>query len=131
MFGELFTMLLKVGHGNYMFMLGLFIVFVYTATKAIKTVIRGVYVAVASAIFPVFLNMIGMEIPLNLGVIISFVIMGMGLYFVYVLGKGVFHVLSLGEKIVSPFGMRFRQRREEDKIRKYVEDYREEKKKKD
>ena len=72
MLGEIITAVLKIGHGNYVFMLGLFIVFVYAVKRIIKIAIETIYVIVASALFPVFLNAFGFSTPLNFETIISY-----------------------------------------------------------
>ncbi len=125
MFVEIMTLLAKIGHGNIIFLMAIFIVFVYLATKTFKYLIKAGFVVIASLAFPFVMNFLGWNIPLTLDTLVSFVIIGLSGFFVFMLVKGVYHILSIGEKIFRPS---FRSlKKKEKKMEKILREHKKEK----
>ena len=97
--------LATLGTSNLILMTTALVVFIYFFKKAVSIIKNCFFVGIASAIFPVAANkLMGMAIPLNIGTLTSFVMLGLGLYFIFMFGKTVHTVLSVTGKMVSwPF----------------------------
>jgi sensor histidine kinase YesM len=73
--------------------------FIVITKKIIKTVINAAGIAFASAIFPFVMNLVfGFSIPTDIYTILLFVMIGLGLYFLYVFGKIIYAILGFAEK---------------------------------
>lgn len=115
---EILTSLIQIDTAYLLLILIIFAVFVLLMKKVIKTVINMLWIALASAAFPFVLNMlIGMSLPINLNTIILFVTIGIGMYFIYLLGKIIYTMLSVAEKgakaVAYPITYRSRKKKEE------------------
>jgi len=95
-----------------------FIVFLVLMKKILKTIINAVWIGLVSAIFPVVMNLVfGFAIPLKIDTILFFVIFGLGLYFIYIIGKLIYFGLGLAEKsaktVAYPITSRSKGKRDE------------------
>jgi hypothetical protein len=79
------------------FVMAIFIIFLYLMKKAVKTLINVIGVAVVSGIFPFVANAIGVTVPTEPNAIIFFVAAGIGIYFIYVIGKIILAMLGFIE----------------------------------
>ena len=121
----------NIGTLNLVLILLVFVVFLVVMRKVVKTVINMVWISFASAVFPLVLNFLGFSVPLQLDTVIFFVILGLGLYFVFILGKIIYTMLGFVEKSakVVTYPLRGKDKELEKKVEKIIED--KEKKKKD
>lgn len=77
----------------------IFVVFLVLMKKVIKVLFNILWIVLASAAFPVVLNVFfAFQLPLNLETVLFFIMIGIGLYFVYMVGKIIYSLLSLAEK---------------------------------
>jgi hypothetical protein len=77
----------------------IFVLFIVITKKIIKTVINAAGIAFASAIFPFVMNLVfGFSIPTDIYTVLLFVMIGLGLYFLYVFGKIIYAILGFAEK---------------------------------
>lgn len=80
----------------------IFILFVLSMKRIMSIVMNAVWIAVASVLFPIVMNrFLGYDIPMDPDSIISFMLLGLGLYFAYLVGKSVYKMLSIAEKGVK------------------------------
>ena len=94
----------SLGIPNVVVMVAALAVFIYWF-KSMMSLIKGAFfVGIASAVFPIAANkLFGIPIPLNIETLVSFVLLGVGLYFIYMFGRTVYRVLSIAGKSVSFF----------------------------
>ena len=92
----------SLGIPNVVVMVAALAVFIYWF-KSMMSLIKGAFfVGIASAVFPIAANkLFGIPIPLNIETLVSFVLLGVGLYFIYMFGRTVYRVLSIAGKSVS------------------------------
>lgn len=80
----------------------IFILFVLSMKRVFSIIKNAIFIAVASILFPVVMNsFFGFNIPTDTDSIVSFILLGLGLYFIYMLGKSVYKVLKLGESVAK------------------------------
>lgn len=84
-----------------MLLLAVFIVFIIVVRKVVDTVMNMVWIAIASAAFPFVMRFVGFSFSTDFNSIVFFVSLGLGLYFVYILGRIVYALLGLAEKSVK------------------------------
>ncbi len=102
--------LATLGASNMILVVTALVVFIYFFKRMVSIVKNCFFVGIASAIFPVVANkFFGMAIPLNVGTLTSFVMLGLGLYFIFMFGKTVHTVLKIAswpfrsrQKYVNP-----------------------------
>ena len=76
----------------------IFILFVLSMKRVFSIIKNAIFIAVASILFPIVMNsFFGFNIPTDTDSIVSFILLGLGLYFIYMLGKSIYKVLKLGE----------------------------------
>ncbi|MBI4018796.1 MAG: hypothetical protein HY364_00915 [Candidatus Aenigmarchaeota archaeon] len=80
-----------------------FAAFLYVMNQAVKTVINIGIIAVASAVFPFGVNLLGFSLPTDLNAIIFFVALGIGLYMLFILARIVYGILDIAGKIGGVF----------------------------
>jgi len=119
----------SIGTFNLMLIIFVFIIFLVLMRKVIKTVINIVWISAASALFPLVLNFLGFSVPLKLDTILFFLILGLGLYFIYILGKIIYTMLGIVEKSARVVTYPFRGKDKD--LEKRVEKVIEEREKKD
>ncbi|MBI2580108.1 MAG: hypothetical protein HYW27_04370 [Candidatus Aenigmarchaeota archaeon] len=116
--------LVSLGPVNLVVMAASLVVFIYWFKSLVSLIKGAFFVGVASAIFPIAASkLFGLNVPLTLDTLISFVSLGLGLYFILMFGKTVHRVLSITNKSLSflakPFSGR-QARKEKDPY--HVED---------
>ena|SRR3989338_2527037 len=95
-------LLTNLGTSNIIFVTTGLVVFIYFFRKAVSIIKGCFFVGIASAIFPIAANKImGMAIPLTLDSVQSFIVIGLGLYFIYMFGKTVYKAVSVAGKLFS------------------------------
>lgn len=76
-----------------------FILLVLARKKVLGIVMNAVWITVAAVLFPIFTNrVLGLPVPSDTDSIILFIVTGLGLYFLYLLSKSVYSLLSITEK---------------------------------
>lgn len=103
----------------------IFILFLVLMKKVIKTAINFVIIGIASAIFPFFLNIaLGFRIPITLDLELFFILLGLGLYLLYIAGKLIYAALGLAEKSakVITYPIKARSQKKEKEMKKKVEE---------
>ena len=123
----MFEFIQNIGTSSILIILIIFVVFLVLMRRVLKTVINMVWIAITSAIFPLVLNFLGFSIPLSIDTILFFVTVGLGLYFIYIVGKIIYTMLGFVEKSAKAVTYPFRDKDKD--LRKRVEKIMEEKKK--
>ncbi len=94
--------IVSLGIPNVVVMVAALVVFIYWFKSMISLVKGAFFTGIASAIFPIVANkLFGVAIPLNIDTLVSYVLLGLGLYFIYMFGRTVYKVLSIAGKSVS------------------------------
>ncbi len=92
-----------------------FIVFIFLIRKIFSIMINLVIVAVVSAIFPFVMNrFLDFSLPTDLTSLMSFVLLGVIIYLIYLLATVVYKTLGIFEKIIGKFTSGRQRRREID-----------------
>ncbi|HIG96963.1 MAG TPA: hypothetical protein HA230_01300 [Candidatus Aenigmarchaeota archaeon] len=77
----------------------IFILFVVSMKKAFSIILNAVWIVIAAILFPVVMNrFFGFDIPIDRDSMISFILLGLTVYFVYLVGKSIYKVLGMAEK---------------------------------
>jgi len=77
----------------------IFILAVLSMKKIFSLVMNAVFIGVASILIPVIMNrFFGFDIPIDRDSMISFVLLGLGIYFVYLVGRSLYKVLGMAER---------------------------------
>lgn len=96
----------------------IFILFVISMKRVFSIVMNGIWIAVASVLFPIVMNrLFGFDIPTDADSLISFLLLGLGMYFVYLVGKSVHKILGLTERIAKKTMPKREKSKEEKKER--------------
>jgi len=83
----------------------IFVLFIFALKKALGIIKSAIFVAIASALFPIAAQFLGLPISADISSIIFFVTLGLLLYVVYLIAKSVYKILRLagkGVKAISP-----------------------------
>jgi len=81
----------------------IFVLFVFSIKKVLGIIKNALIIVAASVLFPIFANkFLGFAIPIDGQTIFSFVILGLVVYFIYIVGSSVYKLLSLAEKKTKP-----------------------------
>ncbi|MFH0949115.1 MAG: hypothetical protein V1802_01360 [Candidatus Aenigmatarchaeota archaeon] len=97
---ELMGFFADFNSGGMLLLFMIFIVFVFFMKKITKVLMNALWIALISAIFPVFANKIlGFDIVLSMPTEIYFITLGLGLYVLYLFGTVVYKSLGFFEKI--------------------------------
>lgn len=87
---------------NLMLLLVIFVLFVLSMKKAFSIVINTVWAAGISLLFPIVMNrLLGFDIPMDPDTLLSFMLVGVGVYFIYVLASSIYKVLGIAEKVIA------------------------------
>jgi len=103
----------NLGITNMIMVLCIFVIFLVLTKKIIKTIINMVWISAVSVIFPFMLKFLGFPVPLNLETILFFLILGLGLYFIYILGRIIYIILGVVEKSANVLTYPFRDKNKE------------------
>jgi hypothetical protein len=97
-----FEFLTTLDTTSLLLLLIIFILFVLSMKKAFTIVINTVWAAGLSLLFPIVMNrFFGFDIPVDMNSLISFMMIGVGLYFIYVLGSSIYKILGTAEKLFA------------------------------
>jgi len=98
----------------------IFILFVLAFKKVMKIVMNAIWIVVAAVLFPIIASRVfNMPIPSDADTIMTFVVIGLGAYFVYLIGSSVYTILKYGERIGKKVVPDFKSKKS-DKPGKYV-----------
>jgi hypothetical protein len=118
----------EIGTFSLVLILLLFVVFLVLVKKVVKTIINIVIVSAASAAFPLVLRFLGFPVLLSIDTILFFLVLGLGLYMFYLLGKIIYSALGIVEKSAKIVTYPFRGNELEKKVEKLMEKKEKEKK---
>lgn len=77
----------------------IFILFVVSMKKVFSILLNAVWIVIAAIVFPVVMNrFFGFDIPIDRDSMFSFILLGLTVYFVYLVGKSIYKVLGAAEK---------------------------------
>ena len=103
----------NLGIVNMIIILIIFAIFLVLTKKIIKTIINMVLISVVSVVFPFILKFLGFPVPLNLDTILFFLVLGLGLYFIYIIGRIIYIILGFVEKSANVLTYPFRDKNKE------------------
>ena len=100
-----------------------FALFLIITKKIVKTIFNMIWISAASAAFPLVMRFLGFDFSIDINSVVFFVAAGLGLYFVYILGRVVYAFLGLAEKAgkAVTYPVRSIKKGREDKMKKKVE----------
>ncbi len=79
----------------------IFILFILAFKKALQIIKNSIFIAVASALFPIVTNWFGLPVAADIASVIFFITLGLGLYVFYIITKSVYTILGAAEKGVK------------------------------
>ncbi|MBI4174463.1 MAG: hypothetical protein HY517_02360 [Candidatus Aenigmarchaeota archaeon] len=80
----------------------IFILFVLAMKKIMGILKNAVIIAFAAVLFPIVMNrFFGYDIPMDPDSIVSFILLGLGVYFVYLIAKAIYSMLKLAERFAK------------------------------
>ena len=95
----LFEFLSTLDSTNFLLLAIIFILFVVSAKKSMSIVINIVWAAGVSLLFPVVMNkFLGFDIPTDINTLVSFMLLGVGAYFLYLVASSIYKALGIAEK---------------------------------
>ncbi|MCX6815464.1 MAG: hypothetical protein NT120_01250 [Candidatus Aenigmarchaeota archaeon] len=99
-----------------------FILFVLSLKKVIEIVKNAIIIAAAAVLFPIFANrFLGLPIPMDGETIVSFVVAGIGCYFIYLVVKSAYVLMKKGGSVAKKVmpDIKFQGKKEEKKEQNY------------
>ena len=102
-------------------LIAIFALFLIVTRKIVKTIFSMVWIAIASAAFPFVMRFMGLNFSTDLNSIIFFVALGIGLYFVYMVGRIVYAMLGIVGKVWKALPIMRGKKNKEEKMVKRVE----------
>jgi hypothetical protein len=124
----MFEFISDMGTVGLLLLLVIFILFILSLKKVMGIIKNALIIAVASMIFPVVLNVfLGFDIPLDSDTILSFLFMGLGFYFLYLVAKSLYSLFKIAEKVgrgvTAPIrGMKRHEKKKfEKKVKEHIE----------
>lgn len=98
----LFDFLATMNSTTMILFLLVFLLFVMSMKKALSIAWNAVWIAGISVIFPVVMNkLFDFSIPTDVDSLMSFMILGLGAYFIWLVASSVYKVLEEVEKVTS------------------------------
>lgn len=107
--------------------------FLIVSRKVIKTIFNIIWISIASASFPFVMKFLGFDFSTDVNSILFFAASGLVLYVIYMLARVVYAILGLAEKAgkVVSYPVRSAKKGKEDKIKKKMEKFLKDKRKKE
>ncbi len=98
----------------------IFILFVLSMKKVFSMIINAVWISVAAILFPIIMNrFFGFDIPIDRDSLISFILLGLAIYFIYLIGKSIYGMIKVtggaAKKVMPKMEKREKKERKEDK----------------
>ncbi len=103
----------------------IFVLFLFISKKIVKTVLNIVWITAASAAFPFTMRFLGFSFSTDINSVMFFVVLGLGLYFLYMLARIVYALLGAAEKSARfvAYPLRSAKKHKEEKMKKKVEKF--------
>ncbi len=89
---------INVSFPEIIFMIVVLAAFIVISRKIMNTIFSMIWISAASAAFPFVMSFAGFDFPTDFNSIVFFVMLGLGLYAVYIIGKLVYALLGVAEK---------------------------------
>ncbi len=81
--------------GNEIGLFVIFFVFIFIAYRLFSMITKMIMVGVVAGIFPIFANkVLGLAIPLTIHSVLSYVLVGMGIAYIYLTIYGIYKVIK-------------------------------------
>ncbi|MFA4820258.1 MAG: hypothetical protein WC613_04865 [Candidatus Aenigmatarchaeota archaeon] len=110
----------------------IFILFVVSMKKVFSILLNAVWIVIAAIVFPVVMNrFFGFDIPIDRDSMFSFILLGLSVYFVYLVGKSIYRVLGIAEKAAKKVPVPHGEKKVKEKGEKEEPDKRDKKKEKE
>lgn len=122
----MFEFMSNLGSVGLLLLLVLFILFILAIKRVMSIVKNALIIGVASMIFPVVLNVfLGFDIPIDSETIMSFLFIGLGTYFLYLVAKSIYSMFKIAEKVgkAATAPLRSMKKREKKKFEKKVKEH--------
>jgi hypothetical protein len=97
-----FDFLTNLDSTSFFLLLIVFMLFVMSMKKALSVMWNAVWIAGISVIFPIVMNkLFDFAIPTDMDSLLSFMLLGLGVYFVYLVGQAIYKMLQEVEKVTA------------------------------
>ncbi len=120
---DVFGLVINIGSAELVLFIAVFVAFLLIVRKVINTLMNILWITIASASFPFIMGFLGVSFPTDLNSILLFVTLGVGVYFVYMLGRVIYALLGIAEKsarfVALPISSA--KRRRDEKAKKKME----------
>ena len=120
---DVFGFAINIGLGELLIFVVIFVLFLVISRKIVKTVMNLLWISVASAVFPFAMRFLGLNFSADLNSMIFYIALGIGLYFVYMLGRIVYALIGFvgkSSKFIA-YPMKSSRKNKEEKTRKQME----------
>ena len=120
---DIFGFAINIGFRELLIFIVIFVLFLIITRKIVRVIMSLLWIAIASAAFPFTMRFLGLNFSTDLNSILFYVALGIGLYFVYMLGRIVYVVLGLAGKSskLITYPIKSAKKRKEEKTRKKME----------
>jgi hypothetical protein len=122
----MFEFMTNLGSVGLLLLLVVFILFILAIKRVMSIVKNALIIGVASMIFPVVLNVfLGFDIPIDSETIMSFLFIGLGIYFLYLVAKSIYSMFKIAEKVgkAATAPLRSIKKHEKKKFEKKVKEH--------
>ena len=97
-----------------------FILFFLAFRKALGVLKNAIMISIVAIIFPFFANIVGFSVASDVNSVLFYITFGLSVYFVYMLGKSFYSMLSYsertGKKAYSPYAKKVSKLNEKGKV---------------
>lgn len=101
----------------------IFVLFVLSMKKVFSIVLNAVWISIAAILFPILMNrFLGFDIPIDRDSLISFVLLGLTVYFIYLIGKSIYRMLKVTEGVAKKVMPKMEKKEKKEKEDKYEHD---------
>lgn len=120
---DVFGFAINIGLGELLIFVVIFAMFLVISRKIVKTVMNLLWISLASAAFPFAMHFLGLNFSADLNSMIFYIALGIGLYFVYMLGRIVYALIGFAGKSSKfiTYPIKKARNNKEEKTRKQME----------
>ena len=109
MFGQAIGLLAAIAEVNTMLLLGVMVVFIIIAYKVFQYMMRAIFAGVVFGAFPFVANFLGIAVPITLGSILNYAVLGVTLFFAYASIRNAVRIMRF---VLKPFKGMFERPKE-------------------
>ncbi|MBI2075901.1 MAG: hypothetical protein HYT72_01475 [Candidatus Aenigmarchaeota archaeon] len=120
---DIFGFAINISVSELLIFVIIFVLFLVITRKIVRVIMSLLWIAIASAIFPFAMRFLGLDFSTDLNSVLFYVALGIGLYFVYMLGRIVYVILGLAGKSSKfiTYPIKSARKRKEERTKKKME----------